>query len=79
MLNFSMKKEKFAEHQSIVLSKVEFLTCNRNLPYGQNNVHVSQQEHKSLKYMRASSIFLGSKKWLTKQKGDFSKEKTTNI
>jgi hypothetical protein len=61
MLIFSVRKEKFNEHQSSVLFKVEFLMYNRNLPYGQSNVHVSQQEHKNLKYMRASSIFLGSK------------------
>jgi len=75
-----MKKEKFDEQQSIVLSKVEFLMCNRNLTYGQNDVYISQQEHKSLKYTRASSILLGwCQLWLTKQKGDCSKEKMTNI
>jgi hypothetical protein len=72
--------EKFKEWQSNVSFKVEFLMYNRNLPYGQSNVHVSQQEHKSLKYTRAASILLGwCQLWLTKQKDDCSKEKTTNI
>jgi hypothetical protein len=75
-----MKKEKIVEQRSSVLYKVEFLMCNKNLPYGRSNVQLSQQEHKSLKYTRAASILLGwCQLWLTKQKGDCSKEKTTNI
>jgi hypothetical protein len=53
---------------------------NKNLPYGRSNVQLSQQGVKSLKYTRAASILLGwCQLWLTKQKGDCSKEKTTNI
>jgi len=49
MPKFSMKEEKFGGNQGSVLFKVEFLMCNRNLPYGQSNVYLSQQGVKSLK------------------------------
>jgi len=53
--------------------------CKENLPYGQSNVYISQQSHKTLKYARAFSIFLiGDNGWLTQQKADSSKEKTTS-
>ena len=79
-MNAEVFYEKFKEWQRNVSFKVEFLMCNRNLTYGRSNVQLSQQKHKSLKYTRAACNLLGRcQLWLTKQKGDCSKEKTTNI
>jgi hypothetical protein len=51
-----MKREKIVERRSGVLHKVEFLMYKENLPYGQNSVQLSQQEHKILKYAHAACI-----------------------